>query len=84
MSISTTTATLHHTQQLKEQIRALAGRLRTNVSLITEPRARSMLETSADVLAGLVKAFDDYEKQNAPAWGDPWESNPPSWQDSEL
>jgi hypothetical protein len=27
-----------------------------------------MFETSAEVLSGLIKAFDDYEKKNEAAW----------------
>jgi hypothetical protein len=27
-----------------------------------------MFETSAEVLGGVVKAFDDYEKKNEAAW----------------
>jgi hypothetical protein len=27
-----------------------------------------MFETSAEVLGGLIKAFDDYEKKNETAW----------------
>jgi hypothetical protein len=81
MSLSTNSGTLHHTQQLKGQMRGLIDHLRTDVSLVTEPRARSLLETSAEVLTGLIKAFDDYENQNEGAWSDPWES---SCHDSEL
>jgi hypothetical protein len=27
-----------------------------------------MFETAAEVLGGLAKAFEDYEKKNEPAW----------------
>ena len=84
MSISTNTVTLHHTQKLKGQMRDLIDHLRIDGSLVTEPRARSMFETSADVLAVLVKAFEDYENQDERAWSDSWGSKPLSCQDSEL
>jgi hypothetical protein len=43
-----------------------------------------MFETSAEVLAGLVKAFDDYENQDEAAWSDAWESGSAPCRDSEL
>ena len=46
----------------------LIGHLRGDVGKVTDPGARAMFETSAEVLTGLVKAFDDYEKKNEEAW----------------
>ncbi len=33
-----------------------------------EAQLKAMFETSAEVLSGLIKAFDDYEKKNEAAW----------------
>ncbi len=68
MSTSSKDDTFHHTQKLKGQMRELIDHLRADVGKVTEPRARAMFETSAEVLTGLVKAFDDYEKKNEEAW----------------
>lgn len=68
MSASPKHATFHHTQKLKGQMRDLIGHLRGDVGKVTDPGARAMFETSAEVLTGLVKAFDDYEKNNKEAW----------------
>jgi hypothetical protein len=38
------------------------------VGKVTEPKAQALFETSAEVITGLVKAFDDYEKKNEAAW----------------
>jgi PadR family transcriptional regulator PadR len=38
--------------------------LRASASLVKEPKAQALLETSAAVLGGLIKAFDDYEKRS--------------------
>ena len=46
----------------------LIAHLREDVGKITEPKAQSLFETSAEVLTGLVKAFDDYEKKSETAW----------------
>ena len=58
----------HHTQKLKGQMRDLIDHLRADVGKVTEPRAQAMFETSAEVLTGLVKAFDDFEMKAEDAW----------------
>jgi hypothetical protein len=59
---------IHHTQKLKTQMRQLIDHLREDVGKVTEPKAQALFETSAEVLIGLVKAFDDYEKKTEAAW----------------
>ena len=59
---------IHHTQKLKTQMRQLIDHLREDVEKVTEPKAQALFETSAEVLGGLVKAFDDYEKKTETAW----------------
>ena len=58
----------HHTQKLKIQMRELIAHLRADVGKVTDARAQALFETSAEVLTGLVKAFDDYEKKSEAAW----------------
>ena len=57
-----------HTRQLKSELRALVGHLRAGVKQLNAAKAQALFETSAEVLTGLVKAFDDFEKKNEPAW----------------
>ena len=59
---------VHHTQKIKARMRQLIDHLREDVGKVTEPKAQALFETSAEVLTGLVKAFDDYEKKNEAAW----------------
>ena len=59
---------IHHTQNIKVQMRQLIDHLREDVGKVTEPKAQALFETSAEVLTGLVKAFDDYEKKSEAAW----------------
>ena len=54
---------IHHTQKIKVQMRQLIDHLREDVGKVAEPKAQALFETSAEVLTGLVKAFDDYEKK---------------------
>ena len=59
---------VHHTLKIKARMRQLIEHLRGDVGKITEPKAQALFETTAEVLTGLVKAFDDYEKNNEAAW----------------
>lgn len=43
-------------------IKSLAIELRAGAGEVKEPNGRTLLETSAAVIGGLIKAFDDYEK----------------------
>lgn len=59
---------VHRTQKLKTQMRQLIDQLREDVGQVTEPKAQALFETAAEVVAGLVKAFDDYEEKREAAW----------------
>ena len=49
-------------------MRQLIDPLREDVGKVTELKAQALFETSAEVLTGLVKAFDDYGQENEEAW----------------
>ena len=68
MKLSPKNRPIHHTKKIKAQMRQLIDHLRDDVGKVTEPKAQALFETSAEVLTGLVKAFDDYEKKNEAAW----------------
>lgn len=59
---------LHHTEKLKIQFLQLIEHLRADVDRVTEPKAQALFETSAEVLTGLVRAFDDYQLGRESAW----------------
>ncbi len=59
---------IHHTQKIKARMRQLIEHLREDVGKVTEPKAQALFETSAEVLTGLVKAFNDYEIKSEAAW----------------
>ena len=59
---------IHPTQKIKAQMRQLIEHLREDVGKVAEPKSQALFETSAEVLTGLVKAFDDYEKRSEEAW----------------
>jgi hypothetical protein len=68
MKPSSKNSPIHHTQKIKARMRQLIEHLRKDVGKVTEPKAQALFETSAEVLTGLLKAFDDYEKKNEAAW----------------
>jgi hypothetical protein len=58
----------HHTQKMKKRLQETVTHLREDIGKVDEPQLKAMFETSAEVLTGLSKAFDDYEKKNEAAW----------------
>jgi hypothetical protein len=60
-------SSLHHTQNMKKRFKEMITHLREDVRKVDEPQLKAMFETSAEVLSGLTKAFDDYEKKNEAA-----------------
>jgi hypothetical protein len=58
----------HHTQNMKKRLQETVTHLREDIQKVDEPQLKAMFETSAEVLTGLMKAFNDYEKKNEAAW----------------
>ena len=48
---------------MKKRLSETMRHLREDIGKVDEPQLKAMFETSAEVLGGLVKAFDDYEKE---------------------
>ena len=59
---------LHHTQKMKKRLDDTVTHLRQDIGKVDDPQLAAMFETAAEVLTGLAKAFDDYEKKNEAAW----------------
>ncbi len=64
----TTSDPAFHTNRIKTLMRELKDHLRADVRVVKEPKAQALFETSAEVLGGLIKAFEDYEQKNEEAW----------------
>ena len=58
----------HHTTQIKRRLQELIDHLRDDVGEVEDPRAEALFETSAEVLGGLKKAYEHFEKKNEEAW----------------
>jgi hypothetical protein len=57
----------YHTARIKQILQGLVDHLRADESKIKEPKAQALFETSAEVLIGLVTAFDHYENRSEEA-----------------
>ena len=58
----------HHIQKMQQRLQETIDHLRADIEKVDEPQLKAMFETSAEILGGLIKAFQDYEKKNEPAW----------------
>jgi hypothetical protein len=58
----------HHTLKLKQMLNDAATHAREDVSKVSDPKAQALFETTAEVLKGLVKAYDDFEQKREEAW----------------
>ena len=58
----------HNTLKLKQILSATANHAREDVSKVSDPKAQALLETTAELLKGLVSAFDDFEEKREEAW----------------
>src|SRR6266545_5993394 len=55
---------LRKTTSARDLMKGLVIELRDGLSKAKGPKAQALLETSAAVIGGLIKAFDDYEKKS--------------------
>ena len=58
----------HHTSNIKRMLRETIDHARQDVTKIDDPRAEALFETTAEVLNGLLAAYDHFEQRSEPAW----------------
>ena len=54
----------YHTANLKKMLTEVIEHARADVAKIADPKSQALFETTAEVLADLRKAFEDYEQRN--------------------
>jgi hypothetical protein len=59
---------IHHTQKMQKRLSEISAHLRQDIEKVDEPQMKVMFETAAEVLDGLVKAFQHYEDKNKGTW----------------
>lgn len=55
-------------RKMQMQLQELMVLMREDIERVDEPQLKAMFETTAEVLGGLKKAFNDYEQKNEAAW----------------
>ena len=68
MEKSASSNPLEHTANIKKEFKKLSEHLREDIEKINDPEAKALFEVSADVIDGLEKAFNDFERKNETAW----------------
>lgn len=53
---------------LKDLLTQAINRAREDVGKVEDPKAQALLETTAEVLTGLRKAYEDFEQRTETAW----------------
>ena len=62
------TAVQSSIQEVRENLQRIKQRARRDIEKIADPKAQALLETTAEVIQALEKAFTDYEAKSEPAW----------------
>lgn len=57
----------HHAEHIKQMLTEVSIHIEEDLGKVDDLQAKALFETTREALEGLIKAFDDYER-NAPAW----------------
>jgi archaellum component FlaG (FlaF/FlaG flagellin family) len=60
--------TIVHVRNMQKAFKEQVDNLREDIKIIEDPQCKAMFETAAEVLLGLIKAFEDYERKEESAW----------------
>ncbi len=57
-----------HVERIKGMLNGTMDHLEDDIAAVTEPHALALFETTREVLAGLVRAYEHYEQGGESAW----------------
>lgn len=57
-----------HAQNIERYIYELKNFCHEEIKAVSDPKAKALFETTAEVLGGLEKAYSDYQSENLGAW----------------
>ena len=57
-----------HTSKLRGMLDDVAQHARQDIGKVADPKAQALLETTAEVVLGLRKAYDDFEQKAEAVW----------------
>ena len=58
----------HHTAKIKDMLTDVVDHVRSDIGKVTDPKARALFETTAEVLVGLCTAYEHFEQGFDDAW----------------
>ena len=58
----------HHTRHIRDRLEEVMLHPREDIEKVDDPRARALFETTAEVLEGLIRAYEHAETQSEAAW----------------
>ena len=67
---------IEHAKNLEDILSSLKELCRSETEVFHDPKAKALLETTADVLSGLEKAFHEFLAKKGDAWKDEIETLP--------
>jgi ElaB/YqjD/DUF883 family membrane-anchored ribosome-binding protein len=57
-----------HSKNLRQMLTETIDHALRGVADVSDPKAQALFETTAEVLIGIRKAFEDFERRNEQAW----------------
>ncbi|MFN8475814.1 MAG: hypothetical protein U0822_26780 [Anaerolineae bacterium] len=58
----------HHTANIERMLSDVINHVREDVQKVSDPKAQALFETTAEVLNGLVTAYEHYDRRAETAW----------------
>jgi hypothetical protein len=58
----------HHTLKIKAMLQDSMQHMREDTGKVSDPKAQALFETSAEVLGGLITAYEHFEQRSEAAW----------------
>ena len=68
LSMSQANADTNPTAKILRMLHETVDEVRADVKLVDNPKEQALFETTAEVLLGLVKAYEDFERGEEAAW----------------
>ena len=67
-TIENTSDPRYHSKNIKRMLQEVIDHVREDVTVVDEPHARALFETTAEVLTGLKRAYEHFEAGTEAAW----------------
>ena len=63
-----TSNSVQHVENMQHRFQECVDHMRLDIGKIDDVKCKAMFETAAEVLEGLIKAFDHYKNKSEAAW----------------